>query len=97
MKLQELRKKFIHRLNTWLLKKSWNAALAEAKKINERTDQKIWIVLVHGNFEAIPKQNFKRYWHKNPKMKFRSLEQWQKKAYEYKGDRTKGNTAGAEQ
>ena len=81
--LTEIGQNFINKINTFLLNKSWQAALAQAKKINSGTGKKVWIILLHGEFLAIPKQEFKIMWQRNPKMKCKTIAQWQKTVYEY--------------
>ena len=78
---QKLR--LIDRINKWLLKKSWKAADEKAKSISGGTGKKVYVFLWDGNFEAMPKQDFKRMWHNRPGMKKRTLEQWKKYVHEY--------------
>lgn len=73
----------INKINSFLMNKSWRAALATAKKISESTNKKVWIILLHGEFVAIPKQDFKIMWQRNPKMKCKTIAEWQKTVYEY--------------
>jgi hypothetical protein len=69
---------FIAKASQYLLKKSYKAALADAEKLKKETGQKIYILLWKGDFEAIPKANFKAMWQQVPGMKKYTLQQWEK-------------------
>lgn len=84
--------KAINLINRHLLKKSFAAAKAAAKKEYEATGKKMWVVLVNGDFEAIPKKDFKEVWNRTPGMKFRSIAEWKKRVYEFDPNREQNNS-----
>lgn len=69
------------RVNKFLLRKSFNAAMADAKQLKTK-GYKVYLLLWKGDWEAIPKQNFKAMWHAVPGMKKFTIQQWQKKMIE---------------
>ena len=81
--VEKLQSRFIIWFNNYFGKKSWEAALAKAKKINTLTGKKMYVILLNGEYVAVPKQEFKIMWQRNPAMKQKTLADWQKHIYEY--------------
>jgi orotidine-5'-phosphate decarboxylase len=82
--LQKLKQKFIKWHNNYFGKKSFEAALKKAEKINKTTNKKVFVVMVNREWEAVPKQDFKKLWHKTPAMKHKTIQEWENNMYEFK-------------
>jgi hypothetical protein len=78
-----LQTKYVQWFNNFFGKKSWEKAIEECKTVAGLTQKKMWIISLHGEFVAVPKSEFKQMWHNNPRMKFRTIQEWQKYIYEF--------------
>lgn len=76
--LRPVTDKIIFKISRYLLRKSFKAAMADALAIKKKKDQKVYLLLWNGDWEAMPKQNFKIMWHHRPGMKKRTIQEWER-------------------
>ena len=70
----------IHKISNYLLAKSFKAAKIACSKSNK----KMFVVLINGEYVAISKMEFKILWQRTPAMKKLTIQEWQYRIYEFK-------------
>lgn len=75
---QPARRKLLYRFNKYFLQKSYKAAMQDALQL-KAGGLKVYLLLWKGEWEAMPKQNFKTMWHSRQGMKKFTIQQWEKK------------------
>lgn len=91
--MKTIQAKFVKWFNNYFGRVSFNNAIKKCTKIHNATGKKMYIVMLNQEYMAIPKQEFKIMWAKNPAMKIRTLAEWQNYIYEFNPNSQPLNTA----